>query len=86
MCELSLRPTHPGTQRTHETHDQNEELCACTVGRGGTDNGRESDEPEVAVLLVACAIGLATGAGVVLFNDIIHAIRHLAWQVGVLHP
>ena len=35
------------------------------------------------MLLVACAIGLATGAGVVLFNDIIHAIRHLAWQVGV---
>lgn len=34
------------------------------------------------MLLVACAIGLATGAGVVLFNDIIHAIRHLAWQVG----
>ena len=56
------------------------------MGRGGTGDGQEGDEPEVAVLLVACAIGLATGAGVVLFNDIIHAIRHLAWQVGVLRP
>ncbi len=42
---------------------------------------KQHDEPEVAVLLVACAIGLATGAGVVLFNDVIHAIRHIAWQV-----
>lgn len=37
------------------------------------------------MLLVACAIGLATGSGVVLFNDVIHAIRHYAWQVSVLH-
>ena len=50
--------------------------CARAVGNGG----REDDEPEVAVLLVACAIGLATGAGVVLFNDVIHGIRHIAWQ------
>ena len=32
------------------------------------------------VLLVACAIGLLTGGGVVLFNIVIHSIRHLAWQ------
>lgn len=37
------------------------------------------------MLLVACAIGLATGIGVVLFNDVIHAIRHYAWQVSFLH-
>lgn len=37
------------------------------------------DEPEVAILVLACAIGLATGAGVVLFNDGIHAIRHFVW-------
>ena len=42
------------------------------------------DEPEAAVLLVACTIGLATGGGVVLFNDVIHAIRHYAWQVSFL--
>jgi hypothetical protein len=28
---------------------------------------------------MACAIGLATGAGVVLFNDAIHAMRHMVW-------
>lgn len=33
------------------------------------------------MLLVACAIGLATGGGVVLFNNVIHTIRHYAWQV-----
>jgi len=33
------------------------------------------------VLLVACAVGVATGAGVVLFNDVIHLIRHIAFQV-----
>jgi len=33
------------------------------------------------VLLVACAVGVATGAGVVLFNDVIHIIRHIAFQV-----
>lgn len=39
------------------------------------------DEPEAAVLLVACTIGLLTGGGVVLFNDTIHSIRHYVWQV-----
>eukprot|EP00884_Botryococcus_braunii_P014568 jgi/Botrbrau1/23111/Bobra.0243s0045.1 len=41
--------------------------------------GAHDDEPEVAILVLACAIGLATGAGVVLFNDGIHAIRHFVW-------
>ncbi|KAL0041460.1 hypothetical protein WJX79_004162 [Trebouxia sp. C0005] len=31
--------------------------------------GTKYDEPEAAVLLVACGIGLATGAGVVVFNN-----------------
>ena len=38
------------------------------------------DEPEAATLLVACGVGLATGVGVVLFNNVIHVIRHLAWS------
>ena len=33
------------------------------------------------MLLVACGVGVLTGAGVVLFNDVIHGIRHLVWQV-----
>ncbi|KAL3163044.1 hypothetical protein ABBQ32_009468 [Trebouxia sp. C0010 RCD-2024] len=41
--------------------------------------GMQYDEPEAAVLLVACAIGLATGAGVVIFNNIIHDIRDFVW-------
>ena len=28
---------------------------------------------------MACGVGLATGVGVVLFNNVIHVIRHLAW-------
>lgn len=38
-----------------------------------------ADEPEAAVLLVACGIGLSTGAGVVLFNEAILSIRQLAF-------
>jgi len=37
------------------------------------------DEPEVVVLLIACGVGLVTGAGVVLFNDAILWIKHLAF-------
>lgn len=29
---------------------------------------------------MACGVGLATGVGVVLFNNVIHVIRHLAWS------
>ena len=36
------------------------------------------------MLLVACAIGLVTGGGVVLFNNVIHSIRHLAFQVSFM--
>ena len=38
------------------------------------------DEPEAAVILVACAVGLVTGSGVVAFNDIIHTIRDFVWH------
>ena len=46
-------------------------------------DGGESD-PEAAVLLVACAIGVLTGSGVVLFNTVIHSIQDVAWG-DVLH-
>ncbi|DBA85167.1 TPA: hypothetical protein ACH3X2_005881 [Trebouxia sp. C0005] len=42
--------------------------------------GTKYDEPEAAVLLVACGIGLATGAGVVVFNNVIHEIRSSLWH------
>ena len=51
-------------------------LLAESDNSGEPDDG---DEPEATVLLVACGIGLATGAGVVLFNDAILWIRHLAF-------
>ncbi|GJP32874.1 hypothetical protein CLOM_g17467 [Closterium sp. NIES-68] len=35
--------------------------------------------PEWAVLLLGCALGLATGASVVLFNLAVHGIHNLAW-------
>lgn len=47
--------------------------------KGSPELGMKYDEPEAAVLLVACAIGLATGAGVVVFNDIIHNINDFVW-------
>lgn len=40
-----------------------------------TESGDDGDEPEAAVLLIACGIGLLTGSGVVLFNVAIHAIQ-----------
>ena len=36
-------------------------------------------EPEAAILLAACGVGLATGAGVVVFNWAIEAVRAGAW-------
>ena len=40
---------------------------------------QDGDEPEAAVLFIACLIGLATGAGVVLFNETIILIRKFAF-------
>lgn len=37
-------------------------------------------EPEVALILLACGIGLTTGASIVLFNYVIHDIRDLIWH------
>lgn len=50
-------------------------------GRGGRgdENNSSNDSSEVAVLLAACGVGVATGLGVVLLNDAIDAVRALAW-------
>ena len=40
----------------------------------------ESEEPEAALILLACGIGLTTGASIVLFNDAIHVIRDAIWH------
>jgi hypothetical protein len=53
-------------------------VCLIPAGFSREESAHD-DEPEVAILVLACAIGLATGAGVVLFNDGIHAIRHFVW-------
>lgn len=44
-------------------------------GSGGHLTGGAEQEPEAAVLLVACLIGVLTGGGVVLFNNVIHGIQ-----------
>ena len=59
-------------------------ISLCIAVRGSGPPGSSKDEPEAAVLLVACAIGLVTGGGVVLFNNAIHSIRHLAFQVSTV--
>jgi hypothetical protein len=60
-------------------------LACAAVGREGENAPLNEDEPEAAVLLVACAIGLVTGGGVVIFNYTIHSMRHYVWQVKI-HP
>lgn len=40
----------------------------------------EFDEPEFALILVACLIGIGTGAGVVIFNDAVKYIRQVLWD------
>ena len=37
-------------------------------------------ESELILILIACGIGLATGAAIVVFNDVIHAIRDAIWH------
>ncbi|KAI3429266.1 hypothetical protein D9Q98_005363 [Chlorella vulgaris] len=41
---------------------------------------QQKDEPELALIVVACGIGLATGAAIVAFNIGVHWIRDLVWQ------
>lgn len=74
---------------THRRHSSCLRTCAAqgqTQVKGAFEQenspelGTKYDEPEAAVLLVACGIGLATGAGVVIFNDVIHVIRSSIWQ------
>lgn len=62
-------------QRESETHRVDVEKLS-----GSKREDRvQGDEPEAAVLLVACGIGIFTGAGVVLFNEAIFSIRQLAF-------
>ncbi|BDA42741.1 probable H(+)/Cl(-) exchange transporter ClcA [Coccomyxa sp. Obi] len=70
----------PTSRLQHTSLSGCRKLFIVAAESGSESKGTVDDEPEAAVLLVACAIGLATGSGVVLFNDVIHAIRHYAWQ------
>lgn len=50
-----------------------------------TDNNANTNtEPEFALILAACGVGIATGAGVVLLNYAIHEIRDIIWHADVL--
>ena len=40
----------------------------------------KDDDPEIALIFAACAVGVATGASVVVFNDAIHFIRDNIWH------
>lgn len=52
------------------------EHSACRrVPASSSEGSDDGDEPEAAVLLIACGIGLLTGSGVVLFNVAVHAIQ-----------
>ena len=47
---------------------------------GSDKDGDEPNLPEFGLILLACTIGIATGSGVVLFNDAIHLIRDCVWH------
>jgi H+/Cl- antiporter ClcA len=50
-------------------------------GEADNDEGkRPVEDPEVALIIVACGVGLATGASIVVFNDAIHFLRDVIWQ------
>lgn len=55
---------------------------AAAGGVGSPAAGPEprADEPEVALVLIACGIGLATGAAIVAFNVGVHEIRDALWE------
>lgn len=91
--QLLLLPVAPALcpyqQATCLTLSQTCQKCPAddpSAGDNGVDKGQPSeaitlyDEPEAATLLLACGVGLATGASVVLFNNVIHLIRHIAWS------
>jgi H+/Cl- antiporter ClcA len=40
----------------------------------------QKDEPEAALILLACGVGLATGAAIVGFNIAVHEIRDIIWD------
>jgi hypothetical protein len=40
----------------------------------------QKDEPEAALILLACGVGLATGAAIVGFNVAVHEIRDIIWN------
>jgi hypothetical protein len=67
-------PEDPETISTDSIHDQFE-----LDNETGPDD--EVAKTYLQVLLVASAIGLTTGCGVVVFNDLVHWIQdHLVWQ------
>lgn len=47
---------------------------------GDSGGAAVADEPELALVLMACGIGLATGAAIVGFNVGVHEIRDWVWQ------
>jgi H+/Cl- antiporter ClcA len=49
-----------------------------------TTNTNPNREPEFALILAACGVGIATGAGVVLLNYAIHEIRDIIWHADAL--
>lgn len=92
-CEVSTRPT-PTSKESNPKSDADGEIR--NVAADGIPESANVDilqsvdgeEPvvdaiavdEVVVLLLATATGLATGLGVVLFNDLVHQIQdHMVW-------
>lgn len=92
-CEVSTRPT-PTSKESSPISDADGEVRKVTADvlpeSASVDiwQSVDGDEPvvddiavdEVVVLLLATATGLATGLGVVLFNNLVHQIQdHLVW-------
>ena len=92
-CSVSMRTPETDTSNVSSRTSVAADLSAGDAAPESTRSedilgSIDEDEPvvdeiavdEVIVLLLATAIGLATGLGVVLFNDLVHQIQdHLVW-------
>lgn len=79
ILPLSLHIRQTCTRRTSVLCRAGEQNDGNTASPSNGD-GNEADEPEAALILIACGIGVATGASVVAFNDGIHFIRDAIWH------
>lgn len=69
-----------GTGRSESEGKYNGQREVGTTSGQEDEEGLKADEPEFILILLACATGIATGGAVVVFNDLVKAIRGYIWE------